>query len=138
MAFRRDWGQPQPGGLGFYRTGKVFGRKVNILPTDLVASGVVGCFILPPYFGVVGMYGVVSDIDGGAGLTFSLGDAGMNNRFLSAHAIGQAGGTLPAMAATGFNFRTFAETEVQMTVNVAAVTPQAGVLELYLHGAIFA
>jgi hypothetical protein len=136
MAFRRDYSQPQPGGQGFIRTGKVYGRKVNIQPTDLVASNVVGCFQLPPGFSVIGLYGIVSNL-AASGLTFSLGDAALSNRYLNASPLGVGGGTLPVMLATGFLWRTYDATDVQMTINVSAVTPQAGILEFYLHGAIF-
>jgi hypothetical protein len=138
MAQRRDWGQPQPGGQGFHRTAKAFGRKVNLLTTDLVTNNVVGMFKLPPFFMVLGMYGIAADLDGAAGLTLSIGEPGLANRFLSASTIGQAGGNLPAMAATGFQFMTYSDTEVQLLIAAGAATPQAGILECYLWGVGFA
>jgi hypothetical protein len=141
MVYRKDWGQPAQGGLGFARTMKAFGRKVNLTPTDLLTtSNVVGLFMLPENFVITGMIGPAVPAFG-AGLTFSIGDtvtavAGNVNRYLSASTIGAAGGALPAMAATGLFARTYAQpAEIQLTVTngVAAV---AGVLELYFTGFI--
>jgi hypothetical protein len=137
MVFRKDWTQPQPGALGFMRTAKVFGRKVNIQAADLGAGGVVGMFKLPPFFLVLGCYGKV-DALAASGLTFNIGDPGSANRYLAASAAGVGGGTLNALAATGFNYPVYTETEIQMAVAAAAVTPAAGILEYYLWGTIFA
>jgi hypothetical protein len=140
MAYRRDWGQPQPGGMGFMRTGKVYGRKVNLAAIDVSAGGgPIGMFRLPPFFMVLGAYGIVPDMDTGtAALTFNIGDTSNAARFLAASTAGQAGGTITTLAAAGFQFQTFAETEVQFQVVTPANVAAAGVLEYYLWGAIFA
>lgn len=139
MAYRRDWSQPQPGGQGFMRTAKAYGRKVNIVAADLAAGGIVGMFRLPPFFLVLGAYGLVPDMDTGtAALVFSVGDAASANRFLASSTAGQAGGTISTIAATGFAFPTYLETEVLFTVNTPSNVAAAGVLEYYLWGTVFA
>jgi hypothetical protein len=137
MAQRKDWGQPQPGAQGFLRTAKCFGRKVNIAAADLGAGGVVGMFRVPAYFLILGCYGKV-DALAASGLTFNIGDAGSANRYLAASAAGVGGGTLNVLAATGLAYPVYSETEIQMAVQAAAVTPAAGILEYYLWGTIFA
>jgi hypothetical protein len=140
MAYRRDWGQPQPGGQGFMRTAKVYGRKVNIAAIDVQAGGgPISMFKLPPFFLVLGAYGIVPDLDTGtAALTFNIGDPASANRFLAASTAGQAGGTITTLAATGFAFPTYVETEVLFQVVTPANVAAAGVLEYYLWGTIFA
>ena len=137
MVYRKDWGQPQPGAQGFMRTAKCYGRKVNLATTDLGAGGVVGMFKLPPFFLVLGCFGKVDPL-AASGLTFNVGDPGSANRFLAASAVGVGGGNLNTLAATGFAYPVYSETEVQFAVLAAAVTPAAGVLEFYLWGTIFA
>jgi hypothetical protein len=137
MVYRKDWGQPQPGVQGFLRTAKVYGRKVNIATTDLGSGGVVGMFKLPPFFLVLGSFGKV-DALAASGLTFNIGDPGSATRYLSASTAGVGGGTLNTLAATGLAYPVYTETEVQMAVQAAAVTPAAGILEYYLWGTIFA
>jgi hypothetical protein len=139
MVYRKDWGQPQPGGQGFIRTAKVFGRKVNISAADLAAGGVVGMFQVPRYFLVLGAFGNVSKLDTGAvALKFDIGDPGLANRFLAASTAGQAGGTITTLAATGFNYPIYSETEIQFALNTAPGAAAAGILEYYLWGTIFA
>jgi hypothetical protein len=101
MVYRRDWGQPQPGNMGFMRTAKAYGRKVNIAAADLGAGGVVGMFRLPPFFLV-------------------------------------AGGTITTLAATGFNYPIYNETEIQFATAALPGAAAAGILEYYLWGTIFA
>jgi len=140
MVYRRDWGQPQPGGLGFMRTAKAFGRKVNIGVADVSAGGgPVGMFKLPPFFLVLGAFGICPDLDTGtAALTFNIGDPGSANRFLAASTVGQAGGVINTLAATGFNYPVYSETEVMFQVVTPSNVAAAGVLEYYLWGTIFA
>jgi hypothetical protein len=140
MPYRRDWGQPQAGSQGFYRTAKVFGRKVNITAAELGAGGgPVGMFRLPPFFMVLGAYGNAPKMDTGTvALTFNIGDAVNGSRFLAGSTIGQGGGVISTLAAAGFAFQTFAETEVLFQVVTPANIAAAGVLEYYLWGTIFA
>jgi len=136
MVYRKDWGQPQQGNQGFARTMKVFGRSVNIAINDLtVINNVVGCFVVPAGFVATDLLPTVTpDLDTGATLTLSLGDAAVPNRLLSASAFGQAAATFPALAATGFLFRYTADTEIILTAAAAAAGGIAGALPIYLRG----
>ena len=135
MVFRKDWGQPQQGLEGFARTMKAYGRKVNLSSADVSTTGnVVGAFILPANFVVLGWYGPAVPAFG-AGLVLNIGDAALNNRYLAASTIGAAGGALPAIAATGPFFKTLADTEVQIQIGTQTTAAGApGVLEFYLFG----
>jgi hypothetical protein len=133
MVYRKDWGQPAQGLQGFARTSKVYGRKVNISVADMNTLGnVVGLFMIPKDFVITGMIGPAVPAFG-TSFAASIGDPGSANRYLAAVALG--GGALPAMAATGLFFRTFADTEIQLAVTTAATAAQvAGILELYFTG----
>lgn len=134
MAYRKDWVQPAAGLLGFARTMKAFGRKVNLAVADInLTNNVVGMFMIPKDFVITGMIGPAVPALGTA-LVLSIGDPGSAARFLSASTIGAAGGALPAMAATGLFFRTFADTEIQLLVATQSSAPAAGILEVYFTG----
>lgn len=136
MVYRKDWGQPMQGGQGFARTMKVFGRKVNLSTVDLgTTNNVVGLFMVPANFVITDMIGPAVPIFGPA-LIFSLGDPGLNNRYLNNSNIGIAGGAVPAMLPTGQFFRTFSDTEIQLLVTTQSSAPVAGILELYFRGFI--
>lgn len=136
MVYRKDWAQPAQGGLGFARTMKAFGRKVNLAVSDInLTNNVVGMFMVPRDFVITGMIGPAVPAFGTA-LSLSIGDPGLANRYLSASSIGAAGGALPAMAATGLFFRTFADTEIQLLIATQSSAPVAGILELYFTGFI--
>jgi hypothetical protein len=133
MVYRKDWGQPAQGGLGFARNMKAYGRKINLGINDLATTNnVVGCFMVPKDFVVINWVGPNVPAFG-AGLTFSIGTPATPALFLSASTIGAAGGALPAMAATGPFTRTFLDTEVQLLVTNGVVVT-AGVLEFYIYG----
>jgi hypothetical protein len=135
MVYRKDWGQPQQGAQGFARTMKAFGRKVNLSVVDLgTTNNVIGCFVVPGGFQIVGMIGPAVPVLGPA-LSLSIGDAGQANRYLSGSNIGVAGGAMPAMASTGF-FRTFSDTEIQMLIATQSSAPVAGIFEFYLYGMV--
>jgi hypothetical protein len=144
MAYRKDWPQPAQGGQGFARTMKCFGRKCNINVNDMNTLGnVVGLFMIPKDFVVTGMIGPQVPAFG-TSFAYSLGDAGSGRSaaYLGATS-GAVAAALPAMAfnanplLTGQWFRTFADTEVQLTVTTAATAAQvAGILELYFTGFI--
>jgi hypothetical protein len=138
MAYRKDWPQPQAGNQGFARTMKVYGRSVNVSTTDLATiNNVVGCFMVPGGFVLTNLLTtVVPDLDTGATLTISLGDAATPNRLLSASNVGQAGGNMPALATTGFLYRFPADTEIIMTATAAAAGGIAAAVPIYLQGFI--
>ena len=121
---------------GFARTMKAFGRKCNISVTDMNTLGnVVGLFVVPAGFMITSMIGPQVPAFG-TSFTYSLGDATGPSpaRYLAATS-GAAAAALPAMASTGVFFRTFVDTEIQLTVTAAATAAQAaGILELYFLG----
>lgn len=138
MVYRKDWVQPQAGGLGFARNVKMFGRKVNLQTADLSTTGnVVGLFMIPANFVITDMIGPA--IPGfGTGLQMSIGDAGSGGsaRYLAATSFASAG-ALPAMAATGQFFRTYSDTEIQAFITTQSSAPAPGVLELYFRGFVY-
>lgn len=136
MATRQDYVQPQPGGQGFARTMKTFGRRVTMLAADLVTAGVVTAFKVPAGFTVTGIIAVATDMDtnGSPTLALSVGDAGSSVRYLSSSTIGQAGTTTQTLATTGLLFQNTAETEILVTMTTGSATAAAGTLDLYLVG----
>ena len=130
MVYRKDWNQPMQGLQGFARNMKAFGRKINITAAEATTNNVVGAFVVPGGFMILGWYGAPVPALG-AGLTMSIGDPGLPNRYLSAAAM--SGVAFPAMLPTGQFFRTFTDTEIQLLItNGVAITP--GVLEFYMFG----
>jgi hypothetical protein len=138
MAYRKDWPQPQAGNQGFARTMKIFGRTVNINATELATiNNIVGCFMVPAGFTVTGFVPTtVPDLDTGATLTLSLGDALLPTRLLSASTVGQAGGAMPALAATGFLYRFPTDTEIILTATAAAAGGIAAAWPIQIQGFI--
>jgi hypothetical protein len=136
MAYRKDWGQPQAGQQGFARTMKVFGRSVNINATELATiNNIVGVMMVPAGFTLTDFLSTtVPDLDTGAALTLSLGDALSPTRLLSASTVGQAGGAMPALAATGFLYRFPTDTEIILTATAAAAGGIAAAWPIYLRG----
>lgn len=146
MAYRKDWPQPQHGGQGYVGTIKAFGKRITIVPGDLVAGGQVGAFTLPANTLVIGMLVTATDMEtsGSPTLQLSVGDAGLGNRFLNASTIGQTGGnaiallqpgaTFTAMATTGVLYRTTVDTEIIVQASAPATTAAAGTIDVYLAG----
>src|SRR4051812_28784770 len=101
MAPRQAYRQPQAGLQGFARTKKVFGSPVTLIAADVALNAQTAVMRVPKGFVLMAISGVVGDLDSGAALLLALGDAGNNARIFAANAIGQAGGAMPALAATG-------------------------------------
>jgi len=138
MAYRKDWGQPQAGGYGGAREVKQFGRRVALSATDLVTGNTVGAFMVPAGFNVTGILAVATDMDSGAALTLSVGDAALGTRFLNASTVGQAGGIVTAFTTpaggTNLLFNYAADTEILVTCTLQGAASVAGTLDLYLVG----
>jgi len=79
MTYRKDWGQPQAGQIGAIDTSKTIGRVVTLAAADLVTGNTVGAFKVPAGFCVTGIIAVPTDMDSGAALTISVGDAARRN-----------------------------------------------------------
>lgn len=136
MTYRKDWGQPQCGPMGGIDTMKCIGRVVTLSAADLVTGNTVGAFKVPAGFTVTGIIAVASDMDSGAALTLSVGDAASGTRYLNASTIGQAGTTTQTLASTGLLFLNTVDTEILVTCTLQGSSSVAGTLALYLTGFI--
>lgn len=138
MTTRTDFGQPQVGLQGDARTNKTFGRRVTLAATDLVTGNIVEAFVVPAGFTVTEILAVASDMDSGAALTLSVGDAASGTRFLNASTVGQAGGIVTAFTtpAGGTNvlFTYNTDTKILVTCTLQGAASVAGTLDLYLKG----
>jgi hypothetical protein len=136
MTYRKDWAQPQGGPEGFANTMKTFGRVVTLAAADLVTGNTVGAFKVPAGFTVTGIIAVPTDMDSGAALTLSVGDAASGTRYLNASTMGQAATTVTTLAATGLLFLNTVDTEILVTCTLQGSSSVAGTLALYLSGFI--
>ena len=139
MAYRKDWGQPQIGGLGFFGTRKAIGRCINVLAADVNGAGnQIGIFSVPPGFIVDGILFSATDMDTGGAptLSFSLGDAGSAFRYLNADTIARAGGVTTTLAAGGLLYKNAVETEIILQVSGVAQVGAAGTVDVYLFGTV--
>lgn len=134
MAYRKDYTQPQVGPMGFAGTSKTIGRVVTLSATDLVTANTVGAFKVPAGFTVTGIIAVPTDMDSGAALTLSVGDAASGTRYLNASTMGQAATTTTTLASTGLLFLNTVDTEILVTCTLQGSASVAGTLALYLVG----
>lgn len=149
MGARIAYRQPQAGSTGFARTRKVIGGAAQIGGTgtvagqagaaDLALNAQTALFRVPKDFVVTGWFGPnLPKLDSGAALTFNLGDAANPTRYLSASAVCQAGGALPAFPAGALYYQYPIDTDMLFTVQVAAAGAQAAPnpVTIYLEGFI--
>jgi hypothetical protein len=136
MTYRKDWGQPQLGPMGFVGTSKTIGRVVTLAAADLVTGQTVGAFKVPAGFTVTGIIAVPTDMDSGASLTLSVGDAASGTRYLNASTMGQAATTTTTLATTGLLFLNTVDTEIIITCTLQGSSSVAGTVALYLTGFI--
>lgn len=138
MVYRRDWGQPQVGPMGFMGTRKVIGRVVTInaiaVTGDNITGNTVGAFKVPAGFTVTGIIAVNTQLDSGAGLVLSIGDAASAGRYISASTAFRSAATNVTLAATGLLFLNILDTEILITIGTQSATPVAGTIALYLDG----
>jgi len=132
MTYRKDWIQPQVGPMGFAGTSKTIGRVVTVTAADNTTGNTIGAFKVPAGFTVTGIIAVPTDMDSGANMTISVGDAGSGVRYLSASTMGQAATTTTTLAATGLLFLNTVDTEILVTITVQGTA--AGTIALYLQG----
>lgn len=135
MAYRKDWAQPQVGPEGFIGTMKTIGRVVTIGTADNVTGNTVGAFKLPAGFTVTGIIGSATDMDSGAAMLITIGDAGSANRYVTSLNTQAAVSSL-TLAAAGLLYLNTVETEVLITIATQAGTAVAGTVTLYLQGFI--
>lgn len=118
---RQAYRQPQAGGQGFARTKKVFGGpQLTLIAADVALNAQVAVMRVPKGFIVQSIGGTFGDLDTGTALMLALGDAGSNNRFFVANAVGQAGGAAPALAAGSVGYEFPDDTDILLTATVAA------------------
>jgi hypothetical protein len=137
MADRNAYRQPQVGNQGFSRTMKCLGDDVALVAADLALNATVALFVAPKGFVLTSLSVVTPDMDtnGSPTLTFAVGDAGDDDRFIATGATtGQAGGTNTTLAATGLNYEFTADTEIVWKTAAAAATAAAGTIKPRFFG----
>lgn len=133
MAYRKDWIQPQVGPMGFASTMKTIGRVVTITVADNVTANTIGAFKVPAGFTVTGIIGAATDMDSGAAMLVTVGDAGNAARYVASLNT-QAAVTSLTLAAAGLLFLNTVDTEVLITIATQAGTAVAGTMTIYLQG----
>jgi|GEM_PF-4170650 len=90
----------------------------------------------------------LTDMDSDTALVVTVGDAGYGvasdplyqaadyDRLVTVNTTGQTGGSITALASTGFLYKYPAETDIILTVTTAAGTPVAGTFKAALFGKI--
>ena len=109
MAIRIAYQQPQGGSQGFARTKKVFGSTATFVAGDIIINTSTAVMRVPRFFVLQAISGTWGDLDTGATLSMSLGDAGsvangvVANlaRFTATATTMQAGGAVGSLAAAG-------------------------------------
>jgi len=89
MAYRKDYVQPQQGDQGFARTMKCFGRRINFAVADMTLASVVGAFVLPANFMVLGIFGKTDAL--GTSLAVSVGTPATPALLLAGQSLAAAG-----------------------------------------------
>jgi hypothetical protein len=133
MAYRKDWGQPQAGGYGGARAMKTMGRTTTITVADNVTANTIGAFMVPAGFTVTSILGSATDMDSGAAMAITIGDAASANRLVASFTT-QAAVTSLTLAATGLLYQYPADTEILITIGTQAATPVAGTVTIFLIG----
>ncbi|WP_445215468.1 hypothetical protein ACKWRH_23600 [Bradyrhizobium sp. Pa8] len=134
MAPRTLYRQPQAGGQGFARTKKVFGGPtVNFVAADVALNAQTAVMRVPRGFILQSIGGTTGDLDTGATLQASLGDAANPARFVAAAAFAQAAGAFtPTLAAGAAGYEFPDDTDILVTVTAAAAglgpTPTVSIL----------
>jgi hypothetical protein len=134
MALRKAYMPPQAGGQGFARTKKVLGGTYNIQATDVVAANTVSIAMIPAGFVVQSIWGTFPDLDTGATLTVSVGDALSPNRLVNANAGAQTGAAVPALIAGAVGYQYPTDTEILMSFPAGPVGATAGTGNFYIEG----
>ena len=151
MATRRAQVQPMAGLYASARTKKVLGPNtivggiyqpgtITVLNSDVTGAGnVVVAFRVPAGFIATGINMTVPDLDTGTTLTISVGDAGSAARLVAASTVGQAGGSVTSLAATGQYYQFPVDTDILLTFPAAstaipASATSANITNFFLEG----
>jgi hypothetical protein len=120
MAPRQAYRQPQAGSQGFARTKKVYGNSpVTFVAADIALNAQCAVMRVPKGFVLQAMSGTWGDLDSGATLSMSIGDAGNAARFAATATTMQAGGAVGALAAGGLLYEFTDDTDILVTSTVA-------------------
>lgn len=139
MADRVGYKQPQSGARGFARTMKCFGADIDLVAGDLALNKTVDIMVIPKGFVLTSLSVVVPDMDsnGSPTLTFAIGDATDDDRYIATGATtGQAGGTNTTLASTGLNYEFTDDTVITWKTSAAAATAVAGTIKPRFFGYI--
>ena len=121
MAPRTAYRQPQTGSQGFARTKKVFGNSpVTFIAADVALNAQTAVMRVPKGFVLQAISGTWGDLDSGATLSMSIGDAGNLARFVATATTMQAGGAVGALAASGLLYEFPDDTDILAVATVAA------------------
>jgi hypothetical protein len=122
---------------GTYRNQKEYGGSTALTTTDVgTINNTVQLFRVPLGFTVTDMHFEVPTSLAASALTLSLGDATSATRLLNASTVGVAGGKVDVLPAGVVGYRYPADTDIQLTISAAGVTPAAGTVVVYLDGFI--
>jgi hypothetical protein len=92
-----------------------------VLNTDVTGAGnAVVAFRVPAGFVATGINMTVPDMDTGTTLTISVGDSGSAGRLVSASTVGQAGGSVTSLAASGSYYQFPVDTDILVTFPAAS------------------
>jgi hypothetical protein len=121
---------------GPWRAEKVMGGTIALTTTDVgTINNTIQLFKVPAGFTITGMNFETASLAASA-LTLSIGDATTPARLLSASTAGVAGGKVDVLPAGVLGFKYPVETDIQLLVAAAGVTPAAGNITLFLKGFI--
>lgn len=118
-------------GIGPHRQ-KCVAEAIVAMTTAMIdnADDQVGLFYLPKGAVVVGCTIAATDMDtnGAPALAIDVGDASVEDRFIAASTVGQAGTLSTALARAGFLYKYTSETLISAFIKTAAATGAAGTL----------
>lgn len=109
------------------------------VPAATATTDILQLFYLPPNARVVGGFLKAADLDTGATVTLNVGDAGNTlnaadaDRYFAASTVGQAGGVVTAMAATGVDFFTGGQKMLVQAALAAGPSTTAGDIVVGLY-----
>jgi hypothetical protein len=134
MTTRTDFTQPQTGLQGDARSVKMLGRRVTLAAADLVTGNIVEAFVVPAGFTVIGILAVASDMDSGAALTLSVGDAAAALASSTHPPSARQAPPRQRLRRPAFSITYTTDTKILVTCTLQGSSSVAGTLDLYLQG----
>lgn len=126
----------QRGGVGPGWARQVIEDCVTVALTTAMLNNAdddVGLLWIPAGAVVLGATLKATDMDSATALLFDVGDSADEDRIFAASNIGQASGVTSAIAATGYQWKVTASTQIRAYINTAAGTPVAGTLSFSIR-----